>query len=259
MHRGDVWPWQYAQMPSSGPGNQAAFFEIAATLIPLLFFGGLLAEKLRATDGSSARETTLFAYGIPVFGGFAVLAEFLALSAVVVGRASWFATAVVSLFVASGLLTVIALLWHPWHVRLSRAAPKKARSAEQLAVIMLLLGLVLSVGFIVRVVEHQGRFESIDEDLLQAEQAADRANQLLLSSGEARAHADDLELALGRINHELIEANLSNANPLIVESLEDQRKAVQRSHLAALRLVRRDLRGAHVELDQAPDLVVPEH
>lgn len=99
------------------PGNQLAFFEIAATLIPLLLFGGVVAERVGPTGKSPG---WLLGAGIVIvlIGCYAIAAEALAIDVIVTGKPNVEAEAVILVFLLGGMIGVLIALVSPWYKRL---------------------------------------------------------------------------------------------------------------------------------------------
>lgn len=106
-------------------GGQLAFFEIAATLIPILVFSGVVAERNGPQAKDSHRRTLYFAFLIPAIGALAVLAELVSISGIVNGPISASAVGFVAACVAGGLVAVILSVWLPWLSALRSRMPKR--------------------------------------------------------------------------------------------------------------------------------------
>jgi Nitrate reductase gamma subunit len=108
-------------MQSGGP---ITFYEIAATLIPVLFLGGVLLDNMHPPDPgklkkeeSTRQHIVLFGvvvYYLPVAGLFVIFAEAVALDAVVSRTADSFHALLVGLTLIAGMVAVVAAVWVPW-------------------------------------------------------------------------------------------------------------------------------------------------
>jgi hypothetical protein len=104
------------------PSEEKAFFEIAATLIPLLLFGGIIADRLRPPSEEDWRSWhSAVAFYIPLFGACAILAEVTAIQVVVTGDSGGLQRIFVSLVLVVGMLSTIAVIWLPWMLRMREA------------------------------------------------------------------------------------------------------------------------------------------
>lgn len=95
-------------------GGEAAFYEIAATLIPLFLLGGIVFERLRPRTSDSWKRVVLMSGGIPLVGLWIVFAEAVAVSSAVSGNGSWVARVVVASALSAGMVAVLISLWWPW-------------------------------------------------------------------------------------------------------------------------------------------------
>src|SRR4051794_31582547 len=104
-------------------GNHA-FYSLAATLIPILLLGGILADRLRPPSQKpmSARHE-LVPPALTALISLAVMAEILAITAAEVGGNA-FTAAVVVLALCTGLLAVSIAIVGPWVARVSPGARK---------------------------------------------------------------------------------------------------------------------------------------
>jgi hypothetical protein len=107
--------WGLIVRPDALKGDVRSFYEIAATLIPLLVFGGVVAERVIPPKGRW-REIHFGAamWAVPASGFYAVFAEVLAITAVVTGEADTLTRYVVSAALVGGMLAVVCSIWLPW-------------------------------------------------------------------------------------------------------------------------------------------------
>jgi hypothetical protein len=115
-------------MDGVATGSQETFFQIAATLIPILIFSGVIAERGGPQPRDSYRRLRFFAIGIPIFGAFAVMAEMVSISALVIGPRGGFWVGFVAMALAVGLVGVVVSVWLPWITSLKQKLPGVYRS-----------------------------------------------------------------------------------------------------------------------------------
>jgi branched-subunit amino acid permease len=111
------------------PGNQLAFYETAVTLIPLLLFGGVVAERV-GPRGDNPRNLMFLGIVIAVIGSYAIIAELFAIDAVVTGKPSFAAEFLTVTFLFGGMIGAVTALVYPWYARLG-AVSKEARDRAQ--------------------------------------------------------------------------------------------------------------------------------
>jgi hypothetical protein len=93
---------------SSSSGGVVAYYEIAATLIPILVFGGVVTDRLIPSESTPWRcHHTLATWGLLLAGALAVVAEILAISAVVTESAGLIHRYVVSAAIVGGILGAV--------------------------------------------------------------------------------------------------------------------------------------------------------
>jgi hypothetical protein len=101
--------------PISLKGDVRAYYEIAATLIPLLVFGGIVTERVIPPKGRwSDVHFGAAVAAVPASGFYAIFAEVLAITAVVTGEADTLTRYVVSGAIVGGMLAVVCSIWLPW-------------------------------------------------------------------------------------------------------------------------------------------------
>ncbi len=104
-----------------GHGDPQAFFETAATLIPLLLLGGVVVDRLHAPrKGEWKRWHWVPLIYIPYLGMLVVVAEVVALEAIITGSTDTPHAIVVLAAVTLGMLSVIFAVTVPWIVSYRR-------------------------------------------------------------------------------------------------------------------------------------------
>jgi hypothetical protein len=91
-----------------------AFFELAATLIPVFLLAGIVTERIRPQADDTYERTLLHASLRPTFATLGLVAEFLAINAVATGNSIWLFRWFVSGFLIASMVLAILLLWRPW-------------------------------------------------------------------------------------------------------------------------------------------------
>lgn len=137
--------WGVIIRPDALKGDVRSFYEIAATLIPLLVFGGVVTERVIPPKGRwKALHFGAAVWAVPASGFYAIFAEILAINAVVTGEADVLTRYVVSGAIVGGMLAVVCSIWLPW------LAGAKEESREPLSSLTKWgIGLVIAgVGFI---------------------------------------------------------------------------------------------------------------
>jgi hypothetical protein len=171
--------WKYcAMLPGESPGNEPAFFEIAATLIPLLLFGGVVIERVRpsAIQGSSKAQLPV-SLAIMLFGALALGAEALAIEAAVIGKGSAVSRVTVALFLVAGMTSVVVAIAAPWLSRLKKADRTSYWLVVLSSVPLLLVVSTAALAILVdgtNVASNKERFSSYNSSLIEnsAEQNA---------------------------------------------------------------------------------------
>jgi hypothetical protein len=141
-------------------GGQLAFFEIAATLIPILVFSGVVAERNGPRAEDSHRRTLCVALLIPVIGALAVLAELVSINGIVDGPISASAVGFVAACVASGLVAVILSVWLPWLSALRGRMPERYALVLKASIVLLS---AVAGGTVIVVVQAVGAAHSIEQ------------------------------------------------------------------------------------------------
>jgi hypothetical protein len=129
------------------PGNQLAFFEIAATLIPLLLFGGVVAERIRPDDTHDKNGLLSRGSGIAIVSCYAILAEAVAIDAVVTGEWEWWGEVLVVVFVVGGMALVVGALVYPWYAKLDGLSGEEGKTAARGLAVSTVLSILLIAGW----------------------------------------------------------------------------------------------------------------
>jgi hypothetical protein len=201
------------------PGNQVAFFEIAATLIPLLLFGGIVADRVRPNENHDERQLSIFGSLIAGLGCYAVLAEAVAINAVVTGEWETWGEILVVGFVVGGMAVVVGALVFPWHAKL---AEKDNASARRLAIstVLAILGIA---GW--------GIFEMLSNVDRAGESQALEAINTAISRRTTEAAAVEnrvlaVSIALTRARRQMAVANARDEDEAVLEGFAAELKAL---------------------------------
>jgi uncharacterized membrane protein YphA (DoxX/SURF4 family) len=231
-------------------GDHIAFFEIAATLIPILLFGGVVADRLRPKTYEPLSRIANYAFRIPAFGTFAILAEVTAIVAVVSGRSAWWSRLIVAAFLTVGMLAIIISLWLPWIEELRRRDSRKAHSAVRGSVVLLLLAFAGSVWVITTGVSGEAELARVDA-YLKAQQLNNVARTAALNRGTS------LVAASGRVQQQRIAAESRNEDPKVIAALRGQEETLLKLAIGSVEwLDRLELEAANLyrEMVRAPRL-----
>ncbi|HEU4738759.1 MAG TPA: hypothetical protein VFS54_06725 [Solirubrobacterales bacterium] len=203
-------------------GSQETFFQIAATLIPILIFSGVVAERGGPRPRDSYRRILLFAVGIPVFGTLAVLAEMVSISSLVIGSRGGLWVGFVAMTLAVGLVGVVVSVWLPWLADLQRKLPDVYRSLRGYGIVLLAVVLVGTAASI---------YQSVES-----------ANDLEREEARARAfrHASGIQNRKIRRVEEELDGKTRQKERLRVQERVDTRTAAEASE----RLARAKAEGA---------------
>jgi hypothetical protein len=118
--------------------RERSFFEIAATLLPVLLLTGVLTRSLRPPPpGEGVKEWRLYLIGFGVVLG--AFAELSALDAVTTGEASNVARTIVPLAIAFAIAGLGAAIVGPWLVRLAEDHPEWRNYYRVLTAALILL------------------------------------------------------------------------------------------------------------------------
>jgi hypothetical protein len=110
-------------------GGPIAFYEVAATLIPVLLLGGVVLEGVKAPPLDSGEDQSgaeaydqwrsrfknrLVALQIPAIGVTVALVELVALDTIASGETDWPRAALVGGTLVLGMVSVVFAVWAPW-------------------------------------------------------------------------------------------------------------------------------------------------
>lgn len=202
-------------------GDHLAFFEIAATLIPILLFGGVVAERLRPNSDDPLTRVFNHAAFIPALGSLAILAEVTAILSVVAGTSSWWSRLLVATSLTAGMLAIVVSLWLPWIDTLRKRAPGKAQVVIQASVAILGVSLLGSVGLMTFGVSAGAESERADA-YLEALQRSNAAKTAALN------RATSLVAASGRAQQQRIVAEARHDPPAVIAGFRRQEEQLLR-------------------------------
>lgn len=180
----------------SSSGGEGAFYEIAATLIPLFLLGGIVFERLRPQTGDDWKRVVLMTGGIPAAGLWIVLAETVAVSSAVSGSGSWVARVILASVLSAGMVAVLISLWWPWVKRFG-ARHEKGLSSNSHWWIAFGGIFLLATGLMVAAVSWKG-----SHDLKSA--TVEELNQANREIGEAEQQIETLAIERDRTNREYL-------------------------------------------------------
>jgi hypothetical protein len=150
-------------------GGPAAFYEIAATLLPVLLLGGVVLEAVKPPeiDAAASEEssdparrpthekpddlkTVVVAYQLPIVGVLVIMLEVVALDAVASGSTDWGHALIVGGGLIFGMLCVVYAVWVPWarRTRSGLMAGFSFAVAVATLVIYLALGSLIGPGYL---------------------------------------------------------------------------------------------------------------
>jgi hypothetical protein len=202
-------------------GDHLAFFEIAATLIPILLFGGVVAERLRPNSGDPLIRVFNHAAFIPALGSLAILAEVTAILSVVAGTSSWWSRLLVATSLTAGMLAIVVSLWLPWIDTLRKRAPRKAQAVIKASVVVFGVSLLGSVGLMTFGVSAGEEGERTDAYL----GALQRSN---VAKTAALNRATSLVAASGRAQQQRIAAEARHDPPAVIAGYRRQEEQLFR-------------------------------
>jgi hypothetical protein len=242
---GDVWGVIITR-PDALKGDVRAYYEIAATLIPLLVFGGVVTERVIPPKGRwKAIHFGAAMWAIPASGFYAVLAEVLAITAVVTGEADALTRYVVSGAIVGGMLAVVCSIWLPWlaGVREESGQPLSRQTKWAIGLSVTAVGLIALLGLasavdVAATTERTREFEAVLQKNLD-EQEAVRGR---LIREMARSEGFQQEVVQAEEHHEarrflallaaqrrvgrLIDLDIREENRLLLESANLYRELV---------------------------------
>jgi hypothetical protein len=180
-------------------GDVLAFYEIAATLIPVLLFGGVVSQRLIPPAGGWRPIHHRLAWLVPGGGCLAVVAEIVAISVLVTGTPDLLSRYLVSGTLVLGMLAVVGLVWWPWLEGVDRRTPNS----------LCLLGISVAALFAAAT---YALASAVDVATTKQESAALRK--------AFHKSTDELEAARARVSHDEEE----------YESLDRQRESAEARH-----------------------------
>jgi hypothetical protein len=95
-------------------GSESAFYEIAATLIPLFLLGGIVFERLKPRKSDSEERAQWMGAAIPTIGLWVIFSEGVAIQALVSGNSTLTTRLIVASALSAGMLAVLISIWTPW-------------------------------------------------------------------------------------------------------------------------------------------------
>ena len=210
------------------PGGESAFFEIAATLIPLLLFGGILVERIKPPPQKRWRERHEYlVLLLIVFGGLTLIAEAAAIRAVVIGKSQETVTrALVAIVLVVGMSLVIAAISTPWLARIRKADPDFYKVMLPSSLVVVGSCAVLAAAMLIDGTNVANEYES-----LTAYRKASARNSEKLA--EVNKRAESLSREEDRVRSRLEIARARNDRPA-VEALSKQIKTLRRLFSANL-------------------------
>ena len=198
-------------------GDHMAFFEIAATLIPILLFGGVVAERLRPKSDDPLIRTLNHAALIPALGSFAILAEVTAILAIVSGSSELWSRLLVAVVLTAGLLAIVVSLWLPWMGQLRKKDAERAKTLSRASVVLLAAAFVVSSALMTFGVSTGAEIERLDAFL----EAQARSNTAQIA---AQNQGASLLAAAGKAQQQRIAAEARHADPAVIASLGRQER-----------------------------------
>jgi type II secretory pathway pseudopilin PulG len=205
-------------------GGQIAFFEIAATLIPILVFSGVVAERHGPRPRDSTERIMNFALWIPIAGAMAIAAELLSIHAVILGEAAGWRVAFVAAMLVLGLVGVVLIVWLPWLGAFKKRAPKRHPTIVTGSCALLALVATGAVLLIVEAVDAAGDVERAESLLRQFEHENDAVRAELNRNVQ---ELDRLKFQLqvdarasAQASERLIRAQAEGAPAVVIKSLE---------------------------------------
>jgi len=205
-------------------GGEVAFFGIAATLIPILVFSGVVAERHGPQPQDSHTRTLVYAFLIPVFGSAAILGELMSIGAVIVGHGSGFMVGFVAVVLTMGLVGVVLMVWLPWLSAFKKRIPTLYRSVFWTSCVMLVVVGAATVFLIVDAVDSVGEVERIESSVLYFEHendaVRDELNRNLQEHDRLKVQLQVDARASAQARERLIQALAERAPTAVIKSLE---------------------------------------
>jgi hypothetical protein len=128
------------------PTNEQAFFEVAATLIPVLLLGGALLDRLRPTGWLRGPALSV-PIALMVGAAVVIWAETIAIAALIRGESSTFDNVFVALVLVFAMVLIVGAVLLPWLRQIEKqarvAGALTARERKRGWVMLILLGLIV--------------------------------------------------------------------------------------------------------------------
>jgi hypothetical protein len=232
------------------PADERAFFEIAATLIPLLLFGGVVIDRTRPPARSKWTDRHDFVGMVFVLvGGVAVWAETIAIGGVITGSATTLSRVFVSVVLLGGMVLVIVAIAAPWFSRMRETVPRGLGLGTALIAGAMLLTFVFAASAVLR----EGTALTLRKERREAYEKAIKENsdergtvkrRLEFLEGEMRR--TDAQLAIAKGHHDPVAASAVAAERATLTALlgltRDQHRRLREKSTA----LEREARGESV-------------
>jgi len=206
---------------SLAPSNEVAFFEIAATLIPILLFGGVITERIQPPSEKKWRYLHIFmAPYFPLFGALALFAEALAIRAVVVGDGTQFDRILVAAILVLGMTAVVMTISAPWLSGLQRKEKGAYGNVAWLSAAAVILGAVGSFILLIDGVD-------VADEGERAQAISKEVSKNLAEQDAVRHRAESLTRELGRISQQQ-QVALERGDFVVYKSLDGQSRLLTR-------------------------------
>lgn len=235
----------------SSHGGEVAFFGIAATLIPILVFSGVVAERHGPQPKDSHVRTLAYAFLIPIFGSAAIMGELTCIGAVIVGYGSGFMVGFVAVVLTMGLLGVVLMVWLPWLMAFKKRMPETYRSLFWGCSAILALVGAMTVFLIVEAVNSVGEAERTESTVLyfehQNDVVKDELNRNLQEQDRLTVQLQADTRASAQARERLIQAQAEHAPAAVIKSLEMRvNQEFELMKLDAKRVVQLDKEGGRL-------------
>jgi MFS family permease len=197
------------------PGNQVAFFEIAATLIPLLLFGGVVAERV-GPKGDDPQHVLLLGVVIAIIGTYAIITEAFAISVVITGEPTTQAEVLSVTFLFGGMVGVVIAIVYPWYKKL-----RKAQASWRAGILAGISVLIMVTALVGAGVETMFGLERAGEgEFSEARSAA--VTQKTTEEAAVRSRILALWVALRRVEQQAITALVHDDRSAIVDGYQSE-------------------------------------
>lgn len=173
-------------------GDPIAFFEIAATLIPVLLFGGVVAQRRGPSARDSHETTKQLATFIPMVGAIAIFGEVVAIIAIVTGDSDWWNRLIVALTLTLGMAAVVLAVWWPWFMAVKTKLPRESRGIALYGWMSLIVAVGGSVLVMTEGVGGAASTQKLEEQMRAFERSSDRLNGLRMRIQSNQEDLSDL-------------------------------------------------------------------